>query len=104
MFYEGKNPARLMVPALLCVFIVLFPDPALADEVSTAFQRPIKLLLDLLTGTIAGLLVALSVVVAGIAYIINKDDVSGWVMVLVRIAIGGVIMFAAGKIANWWFY
>ena len=73
MFYEGKNPARLMVPALLCVFIVLFPDPALADEVSTA-------------------------------YIINKDDVSGWVMVLVRIAIGGVIMFAAGKIANWWFY
>ncbi|MDR2503359.1 MAG: TrbC/VirB2 family protein [Deltaproteobacteria bacterium] len=104
MLYEGKTAARLIVPALVCVFIVLLPDLALADEVSTAFQRPIKMVLDLLTGTIAGLLVALSVVVAGIAYIIGKDDVSGWVMVLVRIAIGGVIMFAAGKIANWWFY
>lgn len=95
--------AGIALLAGLTALMVLAPDTALAAEVDALFKSPLQKLLDLLTGTIAGLIVALCVVVAGIAYIISREDPSGWVMNLVRVAIGGVIMYGGSHIAKWWF-
>lgn len=89
--------------ACVCFALVLFAPELAQANVDALFKSPLQKILDLLTGTIAGLLVALSVVVAGVAYVVNKDDPSGWIMVLVRIAIGGSIMYGGGHIAKWWF-
>ena len=88
---------------VLVVALLLIPEFGFAAEVDDLFKSPLQKILDLLTGTIAGLLVATCVVVAGVAYIVNKDDVSGWILILVRVAIGGVIMYGGGLIAKWWF-
>ncbi len=95
-----KNSNKVLFSLVLLT--AMFPEMALAN-VDALFKSPLDKILELLTGTVAGMLVALAVVVAGIAYIANKDDGSGWVMMLVRIAIGGVIMVGGGHIAKWWF-
>lgn len=89
--------------ACVCFALVLFAPELAHANVDNLFKSPLQKILDLLTGTIAGLIVALSVVVAGISYVVNKDDPSGWIMNLVRLAIGGVIMYGGGHIAKWWF-
>lgn len=92
-----------LVAASLCFALALFAPETAQANVDALFKSPLQKILDLLTGTIAGLIVALSVVVAGIAYVVNKEDPSGWIMNLVRLAIGGVIMYGGGHIAKWWF-
>ena len=97
-----KNSNKVLF-SLVLLTVAMFPEMALAASVDALFKSPLDKILELLTGTVAGMLVALAVVVAGIAYSVNKDDGSGWVMMLVRIAFGGVIMVGGGYIAKWWF-
>ena len=98
-----KTKHLTLIAAFFCFSLVMFVPEFAYANVDSLFKSPLQKILDLLTGTIAGLIVALSVVVAGIVYVVNKDDPSGWIMNLVRVAIGGVIMVGGGHIANWWF-
>lgn len=98
-----KLTKNLTLACCVGALLLCAAEPAFAAEVDALFKSPLQKFLDLLTGTVAGLIVSFAVVVAGIAYVVNKDDVSGWVMVLVRVAIGGVIMYGGGHIAKWWF-
>ena len=98
-----KTKHLTLFAAFLCFSLVLFAPEFAYANVDALFKGPLQKILDLLTGTIAGLIVGLSVVIAGIVYVVNKDDPSGWIMNLVRVAIGGVIMYGGGHIAKWWF-
>ncbi|MDR2893698.1 MAG: TrbC/VirB2 family protein [Deltaproteobacteria bacterium] len=98
-----KFNKRFACAALICGGLLLMPDLAGAAEVGALFSSPLQKILDLMTGTIAGLIVALAVVIAGIMYVYNKEGLEAWVTYLMRIAIGGVIIYGGGHIAKWWF-
>jgi type IV secretory pathway VirB2 component (pilin) len=99
-----KSDTKLFLSfILLCCLLgltLLAPDIALADDVSARFASPFKALLALLSGTVAKLLVGLAITVAGLAYIVKKDDISGWVYGLITIAIGGIIMILGASFAD----
>ncbi|MDL2285492.1 TrbC/VirB2 family protein [Desulfovibrio sp. OttesenSCG-928-F07] len=82
-----------------CVFcaIALMPEMALAnaDVLISPLQKTLTMVSK--TGAVIG---GLAVAAAGIAYVFNKDDLSGWVSTLSRIAIGCALVAGATFVSS----
>jgi type IV secretory pathway VirB2 component (pilin) len=68
------------------------------------FADPLRLILELLTGTVAKAILALCVAVAGIGFALGRDnDLGGWVMTLAKIALGGALTLLSAQLVDFFF-
>ena len=91
---------KFAVFIFLALAAAVMPDLALASGRITEFSGPLEKVVGTITGPAGKWISIVAMALCGIAFIINKDDISGGFKLLLSVVFGISFIAFAGSIVN----